>query len=798
MCPKTVLIVGGGPSGLVAAKTLLHNHRNKFSVTILEKHSTIGGLWPTSPAHNDGMLDPEMPTNMSKHTVCFSDFDWGSVDISEGGEKMVDGEGKRERKGGYVPMFPKAWQVGRYLEGYIKNFGLEGCIRVNSEVVKAEREKYGKGWRWNVEWMGPKECNGAAPSQSISNGHRKHTRHSQRFHGFFDYLIVATGFFNTPKIPKVPGLDTFRSKVKTVHSSQFRTIQALFPSQEQSDHSAGNGVSTSPPHLRRRSNKVVVVGGSMSGAEVAASLALEISSAKYSPRTQASTEISSLEVHQVASRPSYIIPPVLPYNQPKSSSSSDNNLSNPAPTFLPLDFCLYNLARRPEGPISASAGEVPEEKARATHKFLQTLLGGRQGDLGADPMMFKEEHESRPPHVVIDKRYSEFLRAGEIKLTAGRATKFGVDENGNGTITVTYEGNETIIDNVACVVLATGFEPHPALSWLSEEVKTILEVDEDCDRLPVILQKASYCHRGVPEIGFVGMYEGPYWGIMEMQARLVTRMWADDENGRNRLDDAEIAKEELENARKLRQAMKNASPGIPQAWMNDYVGFMEEIARELDIERLPLQGEGYREGPVMLARYSQQPIDEQETSAGLESIGETLRGSKEEGRLAARAAFRAMQGKWRLSRQLTSANVNFPSGTFTGTAYFHPRLPTQTGFDAEYLYIEEGEFVTAKSLRMSGSRRYVYRLNHEKDKISVWFVKGDDGLSADYLFNELEFERRGGQEGWVARGHHLCESDQYHSEYLFAFRAVALERFRIGYFVKGPKKEYISQGEYSR
>ncbi|KAI9715777.1 MAG: hypothetical protein M1812_005776 [Candelaria pacifica] len=799
MSPKSVLIVGGGPSGLVAAKTLLHSHPGKFKITILEKHATIGGLWPISPEDNEGMVNPEMPTNMSKHTVCFSDFDWGSVDLGEGGEKITNGDGKRE--GGFVPMFPKAWHVGRYLEAYIKKWELGEFIRVNSEVVKAGRERYGKGeWRWDVEWMGPKECNGDTASHSIPNGHTNHTdtkSSSKRYQGFFDYLVVATGFFNIPKIPKIPGLDLFRRNVKTIHSSQFRTAQDLVANQDRGSHNATNGVTPSVQSPAKRRSKVVVVGGSASSAEIAAPVALEISSAIYSPKSQASTELSSLKVHQIASRPSYIIPPILPFNPQKPATATDDKGSNPAPTFLPLDLCLYNLTGRPDGPISAFAGEVPEEIARGTHKFLQTLLGGRQEDLDAEPMTFREKHQSRPPHGIIDEKYNEFVRAGDIKLTAGRATKCGVDENGNGTITVSHEGKETLIDDIAYAVFATGFEPHPTLSWLSEEVKEILEVDKDCDSLPLILQKASYCHHAIPEIGFVGMYEGPYWGIMEMQARLVARNWAGDEKVSNALDDGKRAKEELKHIRKLRQAMKNSSPGIPQAWMSDYVGFIEEIARELHIERLPLQGEGHREGPVMIARYSQQHSEEHETLQGIRSIEETLRSSKE-GRLVGRAAFRALQGKWKLTRQLKSAIASFPSGEFTGTAHFHPRLPTQAGFDAEYLYVEEGDFVTENGMRMSGSRRYVYRLNHEIDKISVWFVKGDDGLTADYLFNELEFEKRGGEEGWVARGDHLCESDQYHSQYLFAFRAVSLERLRIGYSVKGPKKEYVSQGEYSR
>jgi len=48
---KSILIIGAGPSGLVTAKTFLHDHNAypdgacEWQVTVLEKRGRVGGCW---------------------------------------------------------------------------------------------------------------------------------------------------------------------------------------------------------------------------------------------------------------------------------------------------------------------------------------------------------------------------------------------------------------------------------------------------------------------------------------------------------------------------------------------------------------------------------------------------------------------------------------------------------------------------------------------------------------------------------------------------------------------------------
>lgn len=123
-------------------------------MTVFDKQRRIGGLWPTTKEDN-GMVHPEMCTNQSRHTVSFSDLAWPET----------------------APSFPKAWQVGKYLERYIKTYrGYE--IKLNHTVVKAEH----MNGRWEVYTQ----------------------KGFQEPKGFeFDHVIVATGFFGKPKMPKI-------------------------------------------------------------------------------------------------------------------------------------------------------------------------------------------------------------------------------------------------------------------------------------------------------------------------------------------------------------------------------------------------------------------------------------------------------------------------------------------------------------------------------------------------------------------------------------------------------------------
>jgi hypothetical protein len=738
---KSVLIIGGGPSGLVAAKTLLQRPGNPFKVTIFESANRVGGMWRATADEPGEKCAPSMRTNLSRFTVSFSDLSWETLTI-------VTRHDRAESTPREPPIFPKAHQVGQYLQKYAEKFIPEQVLLLNREVVHARLEK-GRSQNWTVS--------------SID----KTTQTT--YQDSFDYVIVASGFFERPRNKS---LDTSAKDIPRQHSSQFRAVSAL---------------SGTP-------GKVVVIGGGISGSEAAAAAAFQISDAKYGPG-KTKPAWAETRVYHVLDKPFYCLPFYLPIN-PHDATIQDSRL---APNFLPLDLVLYNLSRRGQGLISASNGPVPPEKARKGHEFIRSVIGGDQRELGYPGLVYTPDQTEYPSYTGISDTYSEFVRSGLIVPIQGRAerlvdgTKLEISHKGHRASTTENSSSSTgVLEDVVGIIEATGYEAR--LEYLDEEVKKALDYDPSCYRVPILLSRGSIFNPNVPSLAFVGFYEGPYWGVMEQQARLIAETWAPANSvGRSSFTT------DTTDSLKLREALKRRDLSVPQFWMADYIGLMEELAREVGIERsdsvFPQQT-----GPVFPARYGDQQQAGNDPMSTMQEVHDLVEASSTGSRFVAAAAFRGMQGDWLLRRKIDSRHPSSPGGVLKGTAHFHPRYPTAPDFDAEYLYIEEGTFTMDNGFSFPATRRYIYRYNASKDQISTWFVQ-EDGESAERIFNELEFERppEGNKEkGWLAKSSHWCSPDTYKSSCEFRFRGAALRSFGITYDVAGPSKDYTHESWYER
>ena len=354
---KTVCVVGAGPAGLVAAKTLLQH--GEYLVTVFEAASCVGGMWRAQPGEFGDKCGPEMKTNLSRFTVAFPDLSWSSVDLSD----PVSGSPVAT-----PPMFPKAWQVGRYLEAYTKKFGLDSSILLNQRVVAVRLLNDLNTWKVTTE----------------------DTVTKQRVTNTFAHLIIASGFFDKPARSLDPSPEKHSPNIK--HSSSFRDLSSL-------TKSAG---------------KIVVIGGSISGSEAAAQAAFQISDARSSPNKTKPVHADS-KIYHIVNRPFYCLPRYLPQD-PHNAEIQDFNLS---PKFLPLDLVLYNLSRRGEGDISASITTVPPEKAQKGHEFLRSVLGGDQRDVGHPELVYTPDNTQYPAYTGITDTYLEFVRSGIIVPVQG-------------------------------------------------------------------------------------------------------------------------------------------------------------------------------------------------------------------------------------------------------------------------------------------------------------------------------------------------------------------------------------------
>jgi dimethylaniline monooxygenase (N-oxide forming) len=187
----SVAVIGAGPGGLVAARWLLSRG---LAPTIFEQAPLLGGQW-TGLDGRSGVW-PTMHTNTSRILTAFSDLDHDSA--------MV---------------YPSARDVLAYLHRYAELFDLVARIRFDTPVEVLSRGEAG----WQVSHSGATET--------------------------FDHVVVATGRFQSPRVPTVPGLDTFTGSAGVTSTYQYRGP------------------------VPYRGKRVLVAGGAISAMEIASELA---------------------------------------------------------------------------------------------------------------------------------------------------------------------------------------------------------------------------------------------------------------------------------------------------------------------------------------------------------------------------------------------------------------------------------------------------------------------------------------------------------------------------------------------
>jgi hypothetical protein len=755
--PKSVLIVGAGPAGLVAAKTL---KQYGYTVSVYEAADCVGGMWKTKDGRPGEKCSPHMHTNLSRYTVSFSDLSWSSVDL----DYLYDDSGHSQDN---PPMFPMAWQVGEYLETYEKEFDIMSSVFLERRVSST---KLNKDDTWDVSYV---------DSSGKLSGPR-----------IFDHLIVASSYFNKP----APSFDPSPSKdlPNIQHSSRFRTLSGL----------------TNTP------GKIVVIGGGISGSEAAAQAAFQISNAQYAPGTTKPAHAAS-KIYHVINRPFYSLPRYLPTNPRRRDGEFEL-----APEFLPLDLVLHNLSRRGNGEISAAITTMPPEKAQKGHAFLRDCLGGDQRDIGHSALVYKTDQIQYPAYTGITDTYKEFVRSGIVIPVQGQVEEVTQQVNGdlfdvsikqsapwaiNDTTvsplatrslldqTKTPQGSTTLTDVVG-IIEATGYQSD--LSWLDPQVQNMIGYDASSTnlRIPPSLSRGSiFCARA-PTIGFIGFYPGPYWGVMEAQALLLAETWSKPNFAH--LPDRDIYKHDTTEA--MQFAINNKSLQVPQFWMGDYVGLMEELAREAGTTRSDTAFGGQQTGPIFPSRY-QTPHTGLQASHVVNDVANVLQASNTSLRFVAPAVFTAMQGVWNIYRDIDVLSKSNTRGTFRGMAQFHPREPTASGYDKEYLYIEGGTTELVDGRSESTTTRFIYRFKSASETISVWFPQDEDEETAGQLCSTWVFDNPVDSEhGWSATGLQEQDEHTYTSTCDFWFQGAGLMTWMLKHAVKGEDYETEHESWFSR
>lgn len=132
------------------------------------------------------------------------------------------------------------------------------------------------------------------------------------------------------------------------------------------------------------------------------------------------------------------------------------------------------------------------------------------------------------------------------------------------------------------------------------------------------------------------------------------------------------------------------------------------------------------------------------------------------------AIFRALEGRWSLTREMTHFGKN--DAFFKGTAFFK-----RFGDGNGYRYREEG-VLESRNFKNRAFREYLYE--YKDDKISVFFTD-----VPKRLFHTLVFDK----EFKSATAHHFCVADIYQARYEFLNE----NAFKLSYQIEGPSKKAL-------
>ena len=165
---KNVAVIGGGVSGLAAAKAFdERGHR----VTGFERSHDFGGVWELSRSY------PDVQTQSPKELYRFTDHPMPAE----------------------YPEWPKGPQVHAYLHSYAGKHKLPRLFRLNANIKSMDRRKDGQpGWTLVIEEAG-------------------RTRSED-----FDFVAICTGQFSDKNLISHPGQDEFvAGGGRVMHSSEY-------------------------------------------------------------------------------------------------------------------------------------------------------------------------------------------------------------------------------------------------------------------------------------------------------------------------------------------------------------------------------------------------------------------------------------------------------------------------------------------------------------------------------------------------------------------------------------------------
>lgn len=175
---------------------------------------------------------------------------------------------------------------------------------------------------------------------------------------------------------------------------------------------------------------------------------------------------------------------------------------NYPPNDIPIDLAFYTR----ENSRLKSLKSTVENNRGTNARFYSNFSS--QGEICID--LFIDPGSSDPVFVTITDRYLPAIEQGKINVLKCEILEFTENH-------IVVSKNDEII-NIECdaVIFCTGFEPK--LDFLSEEIKKSIDYNPKDLLQPILLHKCTFTTYS-DNLAFVGIYRGPYFAIMELQAR---------------------------------------------------------------------------------------------------------------------------------------------------------------------------------------------------------------------------------------------------------------------------------------
>lgn len=219
--PRRVAVIGAGPAGLSAADQLATLSPSSFAITLFDRRATFGGVWCYDADPGECVI--RFDASGRAHPL----WSGGRKDGADHGKfrppgAMYDGlrtnlpcdvmAYRSQPFGPGTALFSDRAAVESYIAGFAQRVlsggGVDVLLGTAVQDVRriahdeeAAKERIGGGSLWSVT------------SINVESGKTSVEK--------FDHVVLASGRCNTPTIPRVRGLQSFRGQI--LHSAWYRS-----------------------------------------------------------------------------------------------------------------------------------------------------------------------------------------------------------------------------------------------------------------------------------------------------------------------------------------------------------------------------------------------------------------------------------------------------------------------------------------------------------------------------------------------------------------------------------------------